>query len=170
MNAKCADFYELLSALADGELPAADRARVEAHAAGCAECRKLLERFRKLDAAMVTKLVPPSVPAERWDRMLTDIKRAGRARQTAELKPAPARPLRVLAFALAAAAALALTVSLFFAGGPRSPEYSSAEIVAVEPSDGSSQTLLMAAPEGGLSLVIVSPSTGSDASEPGVGG
>ncbi len=178
MSTQCADFHELLSALLDGELAGDERARVEAHAAACAGCRRMLERFRRVDAAAAELPAPPPVPAGRWDRMLGEIRRAGRVREAAVLRPAPARARRSLVFALAAAAALALAASLFALhgardghrrpdgghgghGGRRAPEYCSAEVV-VEPSDGESQTLVLAAPEGGLSLVIVSSAAGPD--------
>ena len=38
----CDAVRDLLSALLDGELPAAERARVEEHLAGCPDCRELL--------------------------------------------------------------------------------------------------------------------------------
>ncbi|HOX05509.1 MAG TPA: anti-sigma factor [Planctomycetota bacterium] len=173
MSTNCADFHELLSALADGELPEAERARVQAHADGCPECRRLLERFRRLDAVVAGGLTPPPVPAERWTRMLADVTRAGRARQTAVLRPAPGRLLRAAVWTAAAAAVLALVVSLALhrgGNGPRAAEYSSAQVVAVAPSDGDGQILVLAAPEGGLSLVIVSTAPGNESSGAGTGG
>jgi anti-sigma factor RsiW len=158
MKPECAAFGELLSALADRELPEADRARVEAHAGSCAACRRMLERFRRLDAALAEAPEPPAVPAERWDRMLAEIRRAGRVRGAAVLRPAPSRPLRFLGFAAATAAAAAalLVVALVLPGrGRPGPDYSSAESVAVEPSGGGGGVMVWSAPEGGLRLVQV---------------
>jgi len=168
MKPECAELAELLSALADGELAGSDRERVLAHVGSCPDCRKLVETCRRLDAAAADGLVPPAVPPERWDRMLGEIKRVGRARKVAVLRPAPTRRLRAAAFALAAAAAVLLAVVLFppwerSAG----PDYSSAEIVNVVASE---RTLVMDAPEGGLSLVFVSSAPEPEPSEEEAGG
>jgi anti-sigma factor RsiW len=170
MKPECAELAELLSALADGELPEADRGRVEAHLRDCAECRALAERLRRLDAAVAAGLNPPTVSAERWDRMLDAIKRAGRVRQAAVLKAAPVRRVRFAAWAAAAAAVLVAAVLLLPGRGPAGAEYSSAESIVLEPSGGDSMVTVRLAPEGGLRLVCVTMLSDSEPSERGAGG
>jgi anti-sigma factor RsiW len=60
----CRETRELLIAFHDGELPEADRARVEAHLAGCDGCRALLSDLARTDDAVG---VPDPGP-EYWER------------------------------------------------------------------------------------------------------
>lgn len=168
MKPECAALAELLSALADGELTGPDRERALAHLGVCPDCRRLVETYRRLDAAVADGPAPQAVPPDRWDRMLGEIKRAGNVRTVAVLRPAPARRLRAVAFALAAAAAVLLAVALLATRGRTTgPDYSSAEIVNVVASE---RTLVMDAPEGGLSLVFVSSAPEPEPSEKEAGG
>lgn len=52
---------EQLSALLDGALPAAERAQLEAHLAGCAACRAELESLRRM-SALLRALPQPALP------------------------------------------------------------------------------------------------------------
>ena len=61
---ECRETQTLLSAFHDGELPAADRARVEDHLRGCPECAALLADLARVDRASG---VPDPGPAY-WDR------------------------------------------------------------------------------------------------------
>jgi anti-sigma factor RsiW len=61
---ECRETQTLLSAFHDGELPAADRARVEDHLRGCPECAALLADLARVDRAAG---VPDPGPAY-WDR------------------------------------------------------------------------------------------------------
>jgi hypothetical protein len=54
---------EALSALVDGELPAAESAAVEAHLLACPVCRALKEDVMRLDQALAAE-TPPPVPAD----------------------------------------------------------------------------------------------------------
>ncbi len=60
----CRETQTLLTAFHDGELPAADRARVEEHLRGCPECGALLADLARADQAAG---VPDPGPAY-WDR------------------------------------------------------------------------------------------------------
>lgn len=64
----CAEARALFSALVDDELTAAERAVVEAHLAGCDECRRELDRFSRT-VAMVRALPPERAPAGFVDRV-----------------------------------------------------------------------------------------------------
>jgi hypothetical protein len=56
------DELDLLSAYLDGELDGAERARVDAHLPGCAECRDTLTALR--DTVADLKTLPEAVPSE----------------------------------------------------------------------------------------------------------
>ncbi len=62
MKRECDNFSADLSALIDGELPPARRAEVEAHVAGCAECRQHVAELRRLvdGVAALPKVQPES--------------------------------------------------------------------------------------------------------------
>ena len=60
----CREAQELLTAYHDGELPTADRARVEEHLRGCRECVALLADLERADRAAD---VPDPGPAY-WER------------------------------------------------------------------------------------------------------
>ena len=66
----CDRFAEDLSALIDGELPAARRAEVEAHVAGCADCRRRVEELRRLVEGVAA--LPKIQPAQQF---LTAVRR-----------------------------------------------------------------------------------------------
>lgn len=83
-----------LSAYLDGELPAEERGGVEAHLAGCAECRAELEQLKGVSGLLKKHVMEP-VPLP--------------LRKLA-LEPRPARPWLKPALALSAAAAGALVV------------------------------------------------------------
>jgi len=65
----CADFEPRLNALADGELAPAERGDVDAHLAGCEDCRRTLEAIRgqhlELDAAFAPERGAVAALAER---------------------------------------------------------------------------------------------------------
>ena len=173
MKAECAAIHERLSALADGELEGAERDLAERHLAGCAECRALLARWQRLDGT-VGELAPPPASEARWARMSNEIKQAvrerGAVRREARLVRAPASRGRAIAFALAAAAAVAFAVWLAWPAGGRGRDFSSAESVAVNATGENCQTLVMAAPEGGLNLVIVTSNSPDADGEERAGG
>jgi hypothetical protein len=125
---------ERLSAYVDGELPAAERAALEAHLAGCARCAAELSELRQVAGLL------RALPAARVPRSFTlpvDAPSVVPARSTAPALPATPRPLpapsRPRAAArrapwtgaaqwvggLAAAAGLVILLSGAFAGMPR---------------------------------------------------
>jgi anti-sigma factor RsiW len=53
----CQELVELVTAYLDGALPAADRARFEAHIAGCDGCTRYLEQIR-VTIALTGRLGP----------------------------------------------------------------------------------------------------------------
>jgi hypothetical protein len=65
----CHDARELFSDWADDALTAEERARVDAHLAGCADCRKELERFTAA-IALLHRMERPRAPAGFVDRVL----------------------------------------------------------------------------------------------------
>ncbi len=65
----CHEARELYSALIDDALDAGERRGVEAHVAGCAECRRELERFRRT-VALMQGAGPVRAPAGFVDRVL----------------------------------------------------------------------------------------------------
>jgi hypothetical protein len=65
----CHDARELFSALADEALGAAERADLEAHLAGCAECRRELASFRST-VVLLHRVAPERAPAGFVDRVL----------------------------------------------------------------------------------------------------
>ncbi len=97
----CRDIEPRLGAYLDGELDAAERAAVEAHLAGCAECPALLERHRALQAAVRAEL-----PAHRASDALRA--RVREALREAARRPAPRRTVPWRALGVAAAAVLVL--------------------------------------------------------------
>jgi putative zinc finger protein len=124
---------ELVPFLAAGSLADGDRARVEAHLAGCAGCRSELDACRGLVAGLsAAHLTPDEVVAAAWEDgpppdHLADCPRcrdevdAIRA-TTADLDRARTRPSlwRRPELAWAAALALAVPAGLFLAGALRS--------------------------------------------------
>ena len=65
----CDEARELYSALVDDALSPGEREGLEAHVAGCAECRRELERFRRT-VALVQGMEPARAPAGFVDRVL----------------------------------------------------------------------------------------------------
>jgi anti-sigma factor RsiW len=72
MNREQLEFQ--ISEYADGTLPAAEVAALEATLASDAEARALLEEFRKLDTIVKTTQMP--LPAVDWDRFADHLSRA----------------------------------------------------------------------------------------------
>jgi anti-sigma factor RsiW len=57
------EIAELLSDYHDNELAAGERAAVDRHLATCADCRRELARYRRVDEALLAQSVPPT-PAQ----------------------------------------------------------------------------------------------------------
>jgi anti-sigma factor RsiW len=59
----CREFVELVSDYLDGRLPPGDRARFEAHLAGCDGCSGYLEDIREVVNSLHELPEPPADPA-----------------------------------------------------------------------------------------------------------
>jgi anti-sigma factor (TIGR02949 family) len=76
----CGEVLDRLSAYLDGELPAEERARVEAHLRGCDTCARFGGEFRATVRALRAHLLRPAkLPAEVQERLRAAL-HAGRGR------------------------------------------------------------------------------------------
>ncbi|GIG91262.1 zf-HC2 domain-containing protein [Plantactinospora endophytica] len=80
----CEQYREALSARLDGEEHPAERAGVDRHLAGCADCRGWLESATALNRLARTSVVPP--PMEIDDELLAVAPGPGRARLAGTLR------------------------------------------------------------------------------------
>ncbi len=119
----CRETQPLLTALHDGELPAAERVRVEEHLRGCPECAVLLADLARVDRATG---IPDPGPAY-WDRfnarVMDRVEREADGPRVAVLRPKGGwmrQPLRYLV-PLAAAAALVVVVVRYGGMHPGAP-------------------------------------------------
>lgn len=113
----CRETQTLLTAFHDGELPAADRARVEEHLRGCRECGALLADLARVDQAAV---VPDPGPGY-WDRfnarVMDRVEREADGPKVAVLRPKHGWMRQQLRYLVPAAAAAALVVGIVRYGG-----------------------------------------------------
>ena len=65
----CQELVEIVTAYLEESLPAADRARFDAHLAGCTGCRNYLEQMRRTIATL-GKLSEETLPAGDRDTLL----------------------------------------------------------------------------------------------------
>jgi anti-sigma factor RsiW len=120
----CGKAQERISAYHDGELSAADRARVEAHLRSCPECAALLDSIERIDAAAEV----PDPGQEYWERFNRRVEERIAGETSRPLTAAAPRPkpgwlrhqLRYLVPA-AAAAALLVVVIRTIGQGPGGP-------------------------------------------------
>ena len=116
----CRETQELLTAFHDGELPDADRTRVENHLRGCLECGRLLPDLARADEVAG---VPDPGPGY-WDRfnarVADRIEREAEGPGVAVLRPKQGWMRQQLRFLVPAVAAAALVVVVVRYGG-RSP-------------------------------------------------
>ena len=113
----CRETQALLSAFHDGELPVADRARVDGHLRGCPECSARLAALARVDQAAG---VPDPGPAY-WDRfnarVMDRVEREADGPGVAVLRPKGGWIRQQLRYLVPAAAAAALLVVVVrFAG------------------------------------------------------
>jgi putative zinc finger protein len=105
----CTETRDLFSALADDALAPAERAALDAHLAGCAECRRELAAFGRT-VAMVRAIDPAHAPAGFVDRVLAAARpepwRTWLARRLSA--PWPTLPLGAAALLLVAGLAVLL--------------------------------------------------------------
>jgi len=113
----CRETQTLLTAFHDGELPAADRARVEEHLRGCRECGALLADLARADQAAG---VPDPGPGY-WDRfnarVMDRVEREADGPRVAVLRPKHGWMRQQLRYLVPAAAAAALVVMVVRYGG-----------------------------------------------------
>jgi hypothetical protein len=113
----CRETQTLLTAFHDGELPADDRARVEAHLRGCPECRALLTDLARADQVAG---VPDPGPAY-WDRfnarVMDRVEREADGSRGTILRPKHGWMRQQLRYLVPAAAAAALVVGIVRYGG-----------------------------------------------------
>jgi anti-sigma factor RsiW len=99
-----------LIAYLQGELGPAERERVEAHLAACAECRREQEAFREILGGLAA--APAPVPDLHWGRYRAEL------REKLTPRRAPRRWLgQPLSLALSTAVAGALVAVIWFGGG-----------------------------------------------------
>ena len=65
----CQEVRELFSAAVDGGLSVDEQARLDAHVASCADCRRELERFERT-VSLLREAEPVRAPAGFVDRVL----------------------------------------------------------------------------------------------------
>ena len=115
----CRETQPMLTAFHDGELHAADRARVEEHLRGCPECVALLAGLARVDRAAG---VPDPGPAY-WDRfnarVMDRIAREADGPGVTVLRPKGGWIRQQLRYLVPAAAAAALVVGVVHYGGMR---------------------------------------------------
>ncbi|MEW6721121.1 MAG: zf-HC2 domain-containing protein [Thermodesulfobacteriota bacterium] len=103
----CREIRPMLAAYHDGELSSADRARVDEHLRGCAECSAVLDRLAGIDSSVG---VPDPGP-EYWDRFNRRVMErldAGKGAPAEIVRPKRGWARRGLPYFLPAAAAAAL--------------------------------------------------------------
>jgi anti-sigma factor RsiW len=61
----CREFVEAVTAYVEGVMPAAERARLEAHLADCEGCSGYLEDMRRLVGSLHAAVEPPPDPETR---------------------------------------------------------------------------------------------------------
>jgi len=110
-----------LSAYCNGELPAAEARRVDAHVARCARCREELEEVR-LGVALASHLETVPAPESLWSRIETELGRAGEVEIPDDA--APSSWLERWPAWAAAAAVLALTtwITVQWTSRPPAPQ------------------------------------------------
>ena len=113
----CRETQTLLTAFHDGELPAAERVRVEEHLRGCPECAALLADLARVDQAAG---VPDPGPAY-WDRfnarVMDRVEREADGPGVTVLRPKGGWMREQLRYLVPAAAAAALVVMVVRYGG-----------------------------------------------------
>jgi hypothetical protein len=113
----CRETQTRLTSFHDGELPAADRARVEEHLRGCRECGALLADLARVDQAAG---VPDPGPGywERFNaRVMDRVEREADGPKVAVLRPKHGWMRQQLRYLVPAAAAAALVVGIVRYGG-----------------------------------------------------
>jgi anti-sigma factor RsiW len=109
---ECNQMRELISAYADGELDAKERAEAERHLGGCAECSRSLETISALKAAMRDDVLLFNVPGALKKKIETMVAKAADPPTGAKGKPSrPILQLKHVIFATAACLALAAGIT-----------------------------------------------------------
>ena len=113
----CRETQAMLTAFHDGELPGADRARVEDHLRGCPECGARLADLARVDAAANV----PDPGREYWDRfnarVMDRVGRKAEGPKAAALRPKHGWMRRQLRYLVPAAAVAAMVMAVVRYGG-----------------------------------------------------
>lgn len=115
----CANVKKLIARLVDGDIAPADRALVDEHVGGCADCARRLEETRDVAAALRTAAAAERMPAEFWERFSRSV--VERAAGGEVVTPIRRRPSLRPVFAAAAVVALALLAGVYFLRVDRAP-------------------------------------------------
>lgn len=107
---ECQPFQELLTDLAEGELEAPEAARVEAHVAACAACKREVVLFRGVVQSL-SKIGEEEPPAELARRVMTRVKEPTLAERLGRLLLLPFDPA-FLKIAVPTVAAVLLAIAL----------------------------------------------------------
>ena len=111
MNDAHQTYTDQLSDYLDGELDPRERAAVDAHLAGCADCRRVLDELRTVvEHATKLPVTPPAT--ELWEGILTRIG----ASQTTPVLPFVRAPRRTFAFTLPQLAAAGIALMMMSGG------------------------------------------------------
>ncbi len=165
----CRETQTLLTAFHDGELPAADRVRVEEHLRGCRECGELLADLARADRAAG---VPDPGPAY-WDRfnarVMDRVEREADGQRVALLRPKHGWLRQQYRYLVPVAAAAALVVMVVRYGGmhPGSPTPAVPPAVS-EPAlpDSASRRIAKAEPESRATKKTESTTVAQDVTPP----
>jgi hypothetical protein len=114
---ECRETQTLLTAFHDGELPAADRARVEEHLRGCLECGALLTGLTRADLSAGVPDPGPGYWVRFNARVMDRIDREADGPGAAILRPKHGWMRQQLRYLVPAAAAAALVVVVVRYGG-----------------------------------------------------
>ena len=114
---ECRKTQTLLTAFHDGELPTADRARVEEHLRGCTECAGRLADLARADLAAGVPDPGPSYWVRFNARVMDRVARESDGRRAAVLRPKGGWMRQQLRYLLPAAAAAAVVVMVVRYGG-----------------------------------------------------
>ena len=108
---ECNQMRELISAYADGELDAQQRAQAERHLGDCTECSRALEDISAMKTAMRNDVLLFNVPGALRKKIESMVAKA--ADPPAHAKPKTSRPILQLKHVLVATAAgLALAAGI----------------------------------------------------------
>ena len=72
---RCSEVLAMLSELVDGDLPAAERSRIAAHAAECPSCARFGASFTSLVRSLGTPAAEEAIAPETWQSVMRALSR-----------------------------------------------------------------------------------------------